>query len=49
MEDKELWKAFEKTGSVMDYLRYRNVSEREEEIESEHYSDRDDTVRDTYW
>ena len=48
MEDKELWKAFEKTGSVMDYLRYKNTCEREEEIESEHHSDRNDTVRHTY-
>ena len=48
MEDKELWKVFEETGSVMDYLCYKNACEREEEIESEHYSDRNDTVRNTY-
>lgn len=25
MQDKELWKTFEKTGSVVDYLSYRGV------------------------
>ena len=28
MEDKELWKTFEKTGSVVDYLRYKNLYEK---------------------
>lgn len=63
MEDKELWKAFEKTGRVMDYLHYKSLYEGEykdyytsdknetvgeEAVESEHHSDRDDTVRNTY-
>lgn len=25
MEDKELWKAFEKTGRIVDYLHYKNL------------------------
>lgn len=25
MQDKELWKTFEKTGSVVDYLSYRGI------------------------
>ncbi len=25
MEDKELWKAFEKTGRVVDYLNYKSL------------------------
>ena len=49
MEDKDLWKAFEKTGRVSDYLRYKSLCEGEETVESEHHSDRDDTICDTYW
>lgn len=48
MEDKELWKTFEKTGNVLDYLRYKSLSEGEKIVESEYHSDRDDTVRNTY-
>ena len=29
MEDKDLWKAFEKTGRVMDYLHYKSLYEGE--------------------
>ena len=29
MQDKELWKTFEKTGSVVDYLSYRGVCSEE--------------------
>ena len=49
MKDKDLWKAFEKTGSISDYLRYKSLCEGEETVESEHHSDRDDTICDTYW
>ena len=63
MEDKDLWKAFEKTGRIVDYLHYKSLYEGEykdyytsqkneavgeEKSESKHYSDRNDTVRDTY-
>ena len=56
MQDKELWKTFEKTGSVVDYLSYRSACgdnfEKaklgEETFESDNHSDRDDTVRSTY-
>lgn len=29
MEDKDLWKAFEKTGRIVDYLHYKNLYEGE--------------------
>jgi len=63
MDDKELWKTFEKTGRVMDYLQYKDAyggeyadyftSRKDEEVgeetfESEGYSNRNDTVRNTY-
>ena len=56
MQDKELWKTFEKTGSVVDYLHYKGIHEQSEtqrmgetNVESGSQSDRNDTVRNTYW
>ena len=53
MEDKDWWNAFEKTGSIEDYLHYKGVVTDKEElgeraVESVNHSDRDDTVRHTY-
>lgn len=55
MADKELWNAFEKTGSVLDYLNYKGITTEfqkqelgEDTVESVNHSDRDDTVRHTY-
>ena len=55
MADKNLWAAFEKTGSVMDYLSYKGIlydTEKcevgERAVESVDKSDRDDTVRSSY-
>ena len=56
MIDKDLWTTFEKTGSVLDYLNYKGIYTNakkqgmgEDAFESVSNSDRDDTVRDTYW
>ena len=55
MADKDLWTTFEKTGSIVDYLNYKGIHVESEEqrvgetdIESRSYSDRNDTVRNTY-
>lgn len=56
MADKNLWTTFEKTGSIVDYLNYKGIhvqSEKQEmgesAVESSSNSNRDDSVRDTYW
>jgi hypothetical protein len=55
MEDKNLWITFERTGSVVDYLNYKcgysnheKLEVGENTVESIDYSDRDDTVSNTY-
>jgi len=55
MADKDLWTTFEKTGSVVDYLNYKGIHTENKEqksgegnVESGSYSDRNDTVRNTY-
>ena len=55
MTDKDLWTAFEKTGSVVDYLHYRGIYEQSEtqrmgetNVESRSHSDGNDTVHNTY-
>ena len=42
MEDKELWKAFEKTGRILDYLHYKNLYGGE--YKDYYTSSKDDTV-----
>lgn len=55
MEEKECWKNFEKSGSVMDYLSYKAVQRQEEtknvgedRLESENKSDGAGFVSHTY-
>lgn len=33
MQDKELWKTFEKTGNVVDYLSYRSACDEESKVQ----------------
>ena len=58
MEDKGLWKAFEKTGSVVDYLSYKGVHQDaasehvvvgEKKVEPKDNSNGAGVIRDTYW
>jgi hypothetical protein len=56
MEDKNLWATFEKTGSIVDYLNYKGIHADTKEprigeyqVESDNHSNRNDSVRDTYW
>lgn len=57
MEDKGLWKAFEKTGSVVDYLSYKGVHQSaavddivvgEKKVEPKNNSNGASDIRDTY-
>lgn len=57
MEDKGLWKAFEKTGSVVDYLSYKGVYQDtasddimvgEKKVEPKNNSNGTGVIRDTY-
>ena len=57
MEDKGLWKAFEKTGSVVDYLSYKGVHQSavvddivvgEKKVEPKNNSNGASVIRDTY-
>ena len=55
MKEKDLWTTFEKTGSIVDYLNYKNIHGTldeqkigEQDFESDSNCNRNDTVRDTY-
>lgn len=59
MADKDLWTAFRETGSIVDYLNYKgyfNEESRrdgsglgESRFESDNYSDRNDSGRNSNW
>lgn len=55
MQTEKLWTTFFQTGSVVDYLNYKNCFEQEEKkhvgenvVESNSDSNRDDTFSDTH-